>query len=227
MAATTRPPEPAAPAGILQRFDRVERVVHWANAGLFLILVITGALLYLAPLGGLIGRRALVEDVHVYCGLALPVPLLVGLTGRWGRALRADLRRFNRWSRPDRVWLGAVTRGRAARAAAWREVPVGKFNAGQKLNAAFTAGTGLVMLGTGVIMRWYHPWPLSWRTGATFVHDWLALGAGLVVIGHIGMALRDPDALGSMLTGRVSRRWAERHAPAWLDGRDGPAPDAP
>lgn len=225
MAATTRRPE-AAPATGLERFDAVERVVHWSNATLFFVLIATGALLYVAPLGALVGRRALVEDIHVYCGLALPVPVILALSGRWGRALRADLRRFNRWSHGDRLWLGALTRSRPERAAALRRVEVGKFNAGQKLNAAFTAGCGLVMLGTGVIMRWYHPWPLGWRTGATFVHDWLALAAGLVIVGHIGMALRDPDALGSMWRGRISRSWAERHAPAWLAGRDGEAPVA-
>jgi formate dehydrogenase subunit gamma len=101
---------------------------------------------------------------------------------------------------------------------------VGKFNAGQKLNASFVAGAGLVMLGTGVIMRWYHPWPLSWRTGATFVHDWLALAIGFVIIGHIWMALRDWDALRSMFVGTISRSWGKRHAPAWVAGDDGPPP---
>ena len=54
------------------------------------------------------------------------------------------------------------------------------------------------MLATGVIMRWYHPWPLWWRTGATFVHDWLALAAVIVILGHVWMALRDWDALRAM-----------------------------
>ena len=101
---------------------------------------------------------------------------------------------------------------------------LGKFNAGQKLNASFVAGAGLVMLGTGVIMRWYHPWPLSWRTGATFVHDWLALAIGFVIIGHVWMALRDWDALRSMFVGTISRSWGRRHAPAWVAGDDGPPP---
>src|SRR5579875_1981551 len=131
MAATTRPPEPANRPAALRRFDLVERLVHWVNAGLFLSLILTGALLYIAPFGALVGRRALVEDIHVYCGLALPVPLIVGVSGPWGRSLRADLRRFNRWTRSDRIWLGALTRSRSERTAALRKVEVGKFNAGQ------------------------------------------------------------------------------------------------
>ena len=42
MAATTRPPErPPRPAALLVRFDWVERVLHWVNATLFLVLVVT------------------------------------------------------------------------------------------------------------------------------------------------------------------------------------------
>jgi formate dehydrogenase subunit gamma len=223
MAATTRRPDAAAPAE-LSRFDRVERALHWVNATLFLILIFTGAVLYLEPLQAAIGRRALVEDIHVYSGVALPIPVLLAVFGPWGASLRTDLRRFNRWTADDKRWIRAVTQPRAIRQHRMESLDVGKFNAGQKLNAAFVAGAGLVMLGTGVIMRWYHPWPLDWRTGATFVHDWLALSIGLVVLGHIGMALRDPEALRSMFRGTVSRSWARRHAPAWEDGRDGPSP---
>ncbi len=220
MAVTTPRPEVAGPDG-LARFDRVERAVHWVNAALMAVLGFTGAALYLQPLGQAIGRRALVEDVHVWCGIALPIPLLLAVAGPWGRNLRADLRRFNRWSGSDRLWLRVALSDRRRRSATQRELRVGKFNAGQKLNAAWTAGAGLLMLGTGLIMRWYHPWPLPWRTGATFVHDWTALSIGVVVIGHIGMALRDPGALGAMWHGRVTRAWAEHHAPAWLEeGRD-------
>ena len=226
MAVTTRPPDPArAGRGVgLQRFDAVERAVHWLNAVLFGVLLFTGAALYIEPLGSLVGRRALVEYIHVYCGIALPLPLLVALAGRWGRSLREDIRRFNRWTVEDRRWLGILVSRGPGRIRRLADVPLGKFNPGQKLNAAFTAGAGVVLLVTGVIMRWYHPYPLSWRTGATFVHDWLALAVGLVVIGHIGMALRDPDALRSMFNGNIDSRWASRHAPAWLKGDDPPLP---
>jgi formate dehydrogenase subunit gamma len=223
------PTEPAVATvrGSLLRFDGVERAVHWINAALFAVLILTGAALYLEPIGQLIGRRALVQNIHVYCGIALPVPLVLALCGSWGRALRADVRRFNRWSADDGAWLRALTQTRQIRQRRRAAIQVGKFNAGQKLNAAFITGAGLVMLGTGVIMRWYHPYPLSWRTGATFVHDWLALSIGVVIIGHIGMALRDPDAMRAMVTGRISRAWAKRHAPAWVDARDGPPPSPP
>ena len=202
MAATTPRPDRPVVAGPLLRFDRVERAVHWINAVLFGILILTGAALYLQPIGEFFGRRALVENIHVYTGIALPIPVLIAICGTWGRGLREPTSVGSTGGAPRTEPGCALTKPAPVRRRNLAAVRVGKFNAGQKLNAAFIGGAGLVMLGTGLIMRWYHPWPLSWRTGATFVHDWLALAIGIVVIGHIVMALRDPDALRSMITGR-------------------------
>jgi formate dehydrogenase subunit gamma len=193
----------------LLRFDRIERAVHWANATLFGILMLTGAALYAGPISTLVGNRELVRTVHVYSGLLLPVPLLVGVLGRHGRRLRVDLGRLNRWSRDDARWFRRRHRD---------VVPLGKFNPGQKLNAAFVAGAGVVMLATGSIMKWFSLFPLDWRTGATFVHDWFALGVWIAVLGHIAFAVRDGDALESMLVnGTVPASWARTKAPLWYE----------
>ena len=205
-------PEPSRKGEQLKRFDRTERLAHWLTAAFFIALIVTGAALYIPAVIGLVGRRGLVERIHVDVGLALPVPLLVSLAGSWGKGLRADLRRINRWIPSDRQWLR-----RALHRQPTGDVPVGKFNAGQKLNAAITGGVMIVMLMTGSVMHWPYYWPLSWRTGATFMHDVVAILFVVVVIGHIGMAVSHPAALRSMLTGKVSRAWAKRHAPLWLE----------
>jgi formate dehydrogenase subunit gamma len=207
---------------VILRFDRVERTVHWVNASLFLVLIATGAALYFTPLIALVGRRRLIEQIHLYVGLALPLPLLLGLAGNWGRVLRRDVGRINRWSEEDVRWLRSLVDTASGRRQASVRPRLGKFNPGQKLNAAFVAGGGLVMLGTGALLRWYVPFPLSWRAGATFVHNWLAVIFVILIIGHIALALADREALRSMLGGRVSRAWAARHAPAWLDESEPP-----
>lgn len=206
-AATVRPREPD-----LERFDRVERVVHWVTATLFLMLMLTGAALYAGPLSAVVGRRELVRNVHVISGIALPIPLLLAILGRWGAALRRDLGSINRWIADDRLWLRRRTRSTAR---------LGKFNPGQKLNATFLGAAIFLMLGTGIIMKWFEPFPLSWRTGATFVHDWVALGIWLAVGGHILFALRDADALGSMRRGTISARWARTKRPRWYEAETG------
>lgn len=199
--------------GGLLRFDGSERALHWASAALFLVLLATAAALYVAPLSAVVGRRPLVRDVHVIAGLLLPLPWLVARFGPWSAMLRADVRVLARWDGHDRRWMRSLGRDPFAR--------LGKFHPLQKLNAAFTAGAIPVMLATGVVMRWFDPFPLNWRTGATFVHDWVSLGLFVTVTIHIAKALSDRDALGGMWGGSVSARWARRRHPRWHDEATG------
>lgn len=199
------------------KFDRTERALHWANATLFLLLLATGMTLYVGQLSALVGRRVLVKDVHVISGILLPAPLLLAYAGTWREGLRADVRRLARWSKDDGRWLRSL--GRRSRSA------TGKFNAGQKLNATFVLGAIPVMLGTGSVMRWFGPFPIEWRTGATFVHDWVALALLAVVVGHIAKALVEPHALGAMVRGTVPVRWVRERHPRWWSEIGGPERD--
>jgi formate dehydrogenase subunit gamma len=196
----------------LVRFDGVERLAHWSLALLFAILMLTAVPLYVGSVAQLVGRRALLAEIHSWCGVALPVPLIVSLLGPWGRGLRRDVRRLNLWTPDERRWLRSLGR--------YPVVEPGKFNAGQKLNAAFTAGVILAMLVTGSVMHWYKPFPVNWRTGATFVHDVIAFAVFAVVIGHICFALTHREALRSMVGGWVTRAWARVHAPGWVKELD-------
>ncbi|MFJ6461976.1 cytochrome b/b6 domain-containing protein [Streptomyces sp. NPDC091387] len=205
--AVTTPPRPEVP-GRVRRFGRPVRWVHRGTAALMLLCVATAACLYVPQLAELVGRRHLVVTVHEWSGLLIPVPLLAGL---FSRAVRGDVSRLNRFGPHDRKWLRAVRR-RDHRPGSR---PAGKFNAGQKLYAAWIAGAVLVMAGTGLLMWFTGLAPLMWRTGATFVHDWLALAIGIVLGGHIAMAYADPEARRGMRTGSVERRWARREHALW------------
>lgn len=195
------------PADRLHRFDRVERWVHWSVGVLVIVCIATAAILYNGSLAVIVGNRHVVELIHVWAGFLLPVPLIAGVVSG---SYRRDLRRLNRFVSDDWKWLRSKGRRFAS-------AGVGKFNAGQKLNAALSAGSILVFLLTGVVM-FFPDWsPLTWRTGATFVHDWFALGFGLLVVGHIFYALKDSQAMRGMRNGYVSRRWAEEEHPKWVE----------
>jgi len=199
--------EPGVAPGTLHRFGRVSRIVHWSVAMLVIVCVATAAILYNGSLAVLIGHRRIVELIHVYDGFALPAPLILGA---FSSAYRTDLRRLNRFTPSDWRWLRSRTRRDGS-------IRVGKFNAGQKLNASLSAGAIMVLFGTGVIMYYPHLARLSWRSGATFVHDWFALALGLLVLGHIGYALKDAEALRGIRTGEVSMDWARAQHRAWAD----------
>jgi formate dehydrogenase subunit gamma len=203
---------PTAPPRDVSRFARAERMVHRTTAILMVVCMLTAAVLYNGQLAVWVGRRRWVELVHVYAGFALPVPVLLGLASA---AYRADLRRLNRFTGADWRWL----RSRNRRDGSFR---VGKFNAGQKTNAALSGGAILVLLGTGILMFFPDLARLTWRTGATFVHDWFALALGLLVLGHLFFAMGDPEARRGMRTGRVTAAWAREQHRAWADEVDPP-----
>jgi formate dehydrogenase subunit gamma len=190
------------------RFSPAERAVHRATGLLFLVCVLTATALYVPDVAQLVGRRHVVETVHEWSGVLLPVPALLGL---WSQAFRADLRQLDRFTDQDRRWLAGLRspdpyRGRLA----------GKFNAGQKLWASWLAGTVLVMLGTGLLLWFKFALGLVPRAGVVLVHDVGAYALVIVAAGHVLKALADPEARRGMRTGSVRRSWAEREHALWL-----------
>jgi formate dehydrogenase subunit gamma len=194
------------------RFDRVQRGAHWANAVLFFSLMFTAIPLYFGSFFGVVFPRHLIEEIHLWSGLALPLPIIISLIGPWGTAMRSDVRRFNFWTREEIRWVRTLGRS---------ELVADKFNPGQKLNAIFVGASILIMLVTGAMLQWFRFFSVSWRSGATFVHDVFAWAIFFVVIGHVVMALTHRDALRSIFRGWVSQSWAERHAPRWLQEQSG------
>lgn len=205
---------------LIERFTRAERYVHWASTVLMLVLIATGAILYNDQLAVYTGHRQFIAVLHLYCGFALPVPMAAGV---FSKAYRADVRRLNRHTAQDRLWL----RRRAWKPGRVEEhgLKVGKFNAGQKLNAAFLCGAILVMTGTGTLMWFQSLAGVSMRTGATFVHDWLALAIGFDIIGHVWFAVIDRHARAGMRRGTVPLWWAEQEHELWA--REFTEPETP
>ena len=204
----------------LTRFSPGERWLHRSVGILMLVLILTAALLYIPDLGGLVGNRQTVRAIHEIAGFALPIPLVLALLSR---AFRTDAGILNRFRPTDWEWLRRRDR-RSGR------IPVDKFNAGQKLNAAFSLGAIIVLLVTGTMMFFSSLFPDALRTGATFVHDWLALAFVVVVLGHIYMAFNDATARMGMRTGSVPVSWAQREHGAWaaeqLESASSPAAPA-
>jgi formate dehydrogenase subunit gamma len=192
----------------LLRFDSVQRAAHWANAALFGVLMATAIPLYFGSLFGIVLQRHVIAMIHLWTGLALPLPILVSLLGPWGRQMRRDVRRVNYWTRDEIRWL--MTMGKSP-------LKADKFNPGQKLNAIFIGASVVILLATGAMLQWFRFFPVPWRTGATFVHDVFSWAVFVVVFGHIVMAVTHRDSLKSIFTGRISGAWARANAVHWLE----------
>jgi formate dehydrogenase subunit gamma len=204
----TRPADAPAAGPELVRFGRPARWVHGLLGVLILSCIVTAAVLYNSSLQILIGHRRVVELVHVWCGYALPVPLLAGLASR---GYRAELRRLDRFTPADWRWL----RSRARRDG---HIPVGKYNAGQKL-VFWIFGASLVLLFVTGFVFW-QPWfadyfPIPLRRVAVVVHAASAVVLILSVIAHVYAAIWVKGSLQAMTRGTVSWHWARKHHSLW------------
>lgn len=193
---------------LLPRFTRGELWVHRTTAALVAVLTVTGSVLYYEPFALAVGRRPLVEGLHIAAGLLLPVPTVIGLAA--SPAFRRDVHVLGQMSHLDWLWLRRGDR-RTAR------LPIGKFNGGQKLASAVLLGGLIVLFLTGLLL--IAPvtinLPVKWRTGATITHDLFTFGVLVLLAGHIWLAVRHPEARTALRTGRMDRRYADVEYTGW------------
>jgi formate dehydrogenase subunit gamma len=197
----------AAP-GLVERFGRTERALHWVHATGFLVMLASGLILYVPALAELVARRPLVKGIHLWTAAIWAVALVAIVVVGDRRRLADDWRQVEAIDHDDRRWL------------AGRRSPQGKFNAGQKLNVIVTVAFALLFALSGLFL-WLgerdHTFLLA---GAGTVHETLTLVSIVLLAGHLYLALVHPTtrhALRGITTGDVHADWAAAHHPKWLD----------
>ena len=194
--------------GYVRRFSKTERTVHWVNALGFFLLLATGLILYLPRLSVAVGRRPLIKDMHFWAGVgwlsALAIVIVLGF-----RRLLRTARELESFDRDDVRWL----RGGKA--------PQGRFNAGQKINAALTAAF-TVLFGVSGLLLWFGEQDTRLRFASTVIlHDALMYASLALLLGHLYLALIHPTtrhALRGMVVGNVREDWAREHHARWKTG---------
>ena len=213
------------------RFSASERLLHWSFALGYLALLVSGLPLMFPALRGLIRGYTPVVGVRLHLAAAVvwvaATLAVVALGDR--RRLRATWRELSRLGRADAAWLQHFPRWlvTAPPERARLDRGVARFNAGQKVNALFTAVTAALLLvtglalmpaatdGTSVAALLTGPASVGWWSSA---HRGLTVLVLLPVAGHIYLASLHPPtrpALGGMLDGRVGADWAAAHHPRW------------
>lgn len=195
--------------GYVRRFSRVERLLHWVNALGFFFLLATGLVLYLPSLSVLVARRQLIQTLHFWAGVgwlgALAAILVLG-----ARQMLRTAREIESFDRDDLRWL----RG--------GKTPQGRFNAGQKINAALTAAF-TILFGLSGLLLWFGEQDTRLRFASTIIlHDGLMYVSLVLLVGHLYLALIHPTtrhALRGMTLGTVSEEWARRHHGKWKPER--------
>ncbi len=196
--------------GMIKVSDSFERIVHWCMAISCIILMISGlgmmfhSFNFIAiPVGGLKNLKL----IHNFTGLVFIPSLLFAILIWWKEA---GIFRFPE----DLEWI------KVAGGYLWHvdTVPeTGKYNPGQKAFFWAVALFGVVMIVTGLIM-WF---PLGLPVELVrWMYPLHALGFFVIFpfffvhlyLGTVGV----PGSVSAILTGWVTRSWAEKQCPKWL-----------
>ena len=201
---------------LVRRFGRTERAFHWVHATAFLIMLGSGLVLYVPRLSEAVARRQTVKAIHIYTAIAWAVVLVAVVVLGDRKALRRTARELDLYDRDDRQWL----RGRPR--------PQGRFNAGQKLNAALTAAFAVLFAVSGTLL-WLGERDTRFRFASTvMLHDGLMFVSLVLLVGHLYLALIHPttrQALRGITLGTVDAGWAERHHRKWAAELEPPRPE--
>jgi formate dehydrogenase gamma subunit len=190
----------------IQRFSMPDRITHLFRLVAFLILAVTGLimafnlhlwqqLLFPSP------QRML--DFHIWSGVVFIITTFAGIWLWFRDALFASY---------DRVWVKKFG------GYLWHkgEVPAGRFNAGQKMFYWYTAGFGVLIGITGIILVFRDSFTLSTICLTSTLHNLLGfiIIAGVVAHAYLG-TVANPGTWRVLVDGSVSREWARHHHPNW------------
>jgi len=197
-------------------FNTTQRFVHWLHTAAFVVLMITGAMLYIPLFGNSIARGdgghliRLFHRIGAIAFMLVPLIYIVFSPREW----LASMRRIFTWGKDDWGWLKAAPRyyflGDEE-----AMPPQDKFNTGQKLfylvvvvcMAGFIV-TGLIMwFGKGAVPVWMFRW-------SVLLHDLCTIAYVAFFLVHFMLAVAHPlmkGSLNGMLFGWVPEEYVQRH----------------
>lgn len=191
------------------RFSGVERVMHLLQMLAFVVLALSGVgfvvASWLRDAVPSFWTSETMEAVHRGTGYVFIVTSVVMIL-RW--LPTALFRKYDaQWFRVmgGYLWMEG-------------EAPAGKFNAGQKLLFWLLAVLCVVLGATGLLMA-FRPGSLDgWLGWAYFLHNVAAALTVPSILGHVYLGtLANPGTLRAIFDGSVTRPWAAKHHPNWLE----------
>ena len=202
----------------VQRFNKTERIAHWVNAILFIILFLTGMAIFFQSIALALGHSGFAVTRFLHRMAAVPFILVVPVMMILGtpKTTKVWLKEIFTWTMDDVRWVTGFAKeffgGHA------NLPPQGKLNAGEKINSLLgIIGCGLLVF-SGLVMWFSTHFSPTAVLVAYAVHDMAAAVVGAAIIGHSYLGLFHPDskrALSGMIDGTVSKEFAKAHHEKW------------
>lgn len=202
-------------------FTTTQRSVHWLHVVAFLLLLVTGMVLYVPQLHsfavGPAGQASrLLHRIGAIILAAVPVIYILFDPRRFGQSMKEIFT----WSARDLGWLQAAP---AYYFLGDEEAmpPQGKFNTGQKLfyctvviaMLIFGVTGGLMWFGKGVV-------PVGLFQWSVFLHDLAAIATAAFFLVHFMLSVMHPlmkSSLESMIFGWIGEEYVRSHHRKWYE----------
>ncbi len=206
----------------IMRFTVGERLVHWAHAVAFLLLLFTGLgvlSVVFQPAMKVFGGIDVTRDIHRWAAGLFTVSIIIGFTfGEGARQLRSWFKESFKFTKDD--FAHAKNFPIEFFGGHKPFPPQGKFNGGEKLNSMITI-LGTLGVATSGYILWFAPsvpqWIVQW---AYPIHAGCALLMTALLIAHFYLGVLHPDsnqALSGMFNGKVPEKFAYEHYERWYN----------
>jgi len=202
----------------VEKYRKPIRILHWVHSGSFVLLFLTGLVLFIPQLAFLAedGWTRLIHRIGSVIFIIVPLIYLIINPAAVGRGLK---RAFT-WGREDIGWLKAAP-GYYFLGDDSEMPPQGEMNSGQKLWWLMVIVFGVIFVITGLIM-WFAkeaapPTFLQWMI---FIHDVSFIATGGMFFLHIYLGVFHPmmtEAWKSITSGTVSAEYAKTHHAKWYE----------
>ena len=203
---------------VVERFKKRTIYLHWIHTAAFLILLVTGAILFFPGIGGPAagGLTRLIHRIAVVFFVAIPVIYSVFNPKTALHFIKETLT----WGKEDMGWVEAAPLYYFG-VADEKMPPQEHVNTGQKMWQLIVLGTSVLFFVSGLIMWFFKGTvPAGLFQWCVIAHDVAFLLAFLMLLVHIYTGSIHPrmtESLRSMWDGRISKKYAKSHYGKWYD----------
>jgi len=207
-----------AEARVVERFKKRTVWFHWIHTAAFLVLLVTGAMLFLPGLGGP-AAGGLTRSIHrIAVVFFVGAPIIYFIINP--RMSLHFIKETLTWGKDDIKWL-MLAPDYYFGGDESKMFPQGHVNTGQKMWEFIVLATGIIFVVSGFFM-WVlkdvlSPGVFQW---CVIVHDVAFILAFLMLLVHIYTGSLHPrmtESLRSMWDGKVSKTYASSHYGKWYD----------
>ncbi len=209
-------------AADIERYRKPTRVLHWVHAGAFVVLFLTGLILFVTPLS-ILAVGSWTRLIHRIAAAVFVVAPAIYMPLNW-EATWSSIKRAFIWRGKDVQWFKVAPLNYLLD----RKLvipPQEHMNSGQKLWWLMVIVFGPIFLVTGVINWFFAPVvPSAVVSWAHIFHNISFIATGTMLFIHIYLSVLDPLVIpgiscsfSAMATGKVTESYARTHHPKWYE----------